>query len=83
MSDDLYDKLTDSAVWFRLKEMLSHAIMSLPESEEKQRYLSFMNHEWPGHAPRSREIATLVSRTTLLQREKDKLVLLLTVPVKK
>lgn len=83
VSDDLAIPLEDSAVWFRLKELVSHAILSLPDGDEKRVFLRFMRRHWPGHAPRSAEVATMTSKMTLLQREKDRLLALLRLPTAK
>lgn len=77
---DLIIRMEDSAVWFRLKEILCEAIMAMPDCDEKRLYLRFMASNWPGHAPRSREVATLVSEMTSIKRERDKLVILLRLP---
>ena len=80
--DDLAIKLEDSAVWLQLKNILGQTLLHLPESVEKQTYLQFMSIHWPGHAPRSREMATMTSRMTLLVRERDRLMRLLTIPLR-
>lgn len=83
--DDLVVSLIASKTWFELKIMLSRAIMSMPETTDddkilKYRLMKFMADEWPGHAPRSREIATMTSLLTGIQRDRDELKRLMSIP---
>lgn len=79
--EDLTIPMEDTAVWCRLKEMLANVVAALPDNERVM-YTRFMTKHWTGHAPRSREIATMTSKMTLLQREKSRLVALLNIPTK-
>lgn len=79
--EDLTIPMEDTAVWCRLKEMLANVVAALPDNERVM-YTRFMTKHWIGHAPRSREIATMTSKMTLLQREKSRLVALLNIPTK-
>ena len=68
--------------WLRLKQMISMLLLA-DDSSDIPDLIKFVAQEWPGHAPRSREFATLMSVVTKLRREIEELKRVINIPTRR